>query len=1265
MNGFDLDHLPYAVAELPTGGTGLVTRLGDRALELGSLVEAVPELGEATLDALLAAGPATWASAREAVRAAAAGGTLPAHEVDSLTLRLAFTVADYVDFYASEHHATNVGRVLRPDAEPLPPNYKHLPIGYHGRAGTVLVSGSDVRRPSGQRLPAGSSGGVPQPELGPSRRLDLEAELGFVVGAGSPLGSPVPVADFADHVFGVVGLNDWSARDLQAWEYVPLGPFLGKSFATSVSAWVTPLAALDAAWCPLPGQDPRPLPYLAPEVARGLDLDVEIELDGHVVSRPAYREMYWSPEQMLAHLTSNGASLRPGDLFGSGTISGPEPGQRGCLLELSWGGREPFGTEHWEGGRTFLEDGDEVVLRYSAAEHGRRAGHARRGARPGAAGGLTGRTWAQPPPRVYLDATGNRPGSLLWTVAVRPTTPLSLLAAGALTLAITALPTGGAGFAAGPTCQGQRATIVGTDRSDDLTGTSGRDVIVGLGGDDRIDGAGGRDLVCGDDGDDVLAGGDGPDSVYGGAGEDRISGDAGDDYLHGEDGADRLEGGDGDDYAGGDDGDDVLLGGDGDDYLGGGQDDDSLSGDAGDDRVVGDQGKDSVSGGEGGDALSGGDGDDKVAGGADDDELSGGLGDDELLGNSGDDVMQGDNYRTSEEDPDGDDTLDGGPGVDEVQVFKDSDQAGNVRIDLGAGTARGQGSDTLTDVESASAFSPHDDVLIGSAADNTFYSGDGNDLEQGLGGDDTFLGAAGDDVIEGGDGSDTDDLSNQRTRVTVNLLSDLATGRRLGRDTLDSVENVTGGPKADTLTGDGAANTLLGGLGRDTLRGGAGDDVLRGGGNNAQFTDRVDRLSGGPGDDVLDGDDLPTGDKLVDAAAAAGHDQIDFSSAESPVVVDLAAGTATGEGNDTLLHIDDVVGSPQDDVLVGNDLANELNGAAGDDVVQGAGGDDEIEGSAGDDTMDGGEGRDLITFTFAGDPVTLDLAAGTATGQGTDTVTGMEDVVGSLFSDDLTGDDGPNVIDAALGADTVNGLGGSDTLIGERGDDTLDGGDDADDIDPGLGDDSVAGGPGADHVVASPGADALDGGDGVDTVDYSLADASVEIDLAAGTARSTQDDTVTTFENVIGSDFDDQVLGDDQANDLDGRLGVDTISGRGGDDLLTGGAMRNRDFVSGGPGIDTVSYAPSGHWVVVDLAGGFSEGAGQDVLVGLENVIGSRESDDLRGDNGPNTIDGGVGDDQIELRGGDDHAIGGLGTDFASGGSGIDLCETEFSSGCE
>jgi fumarylacetoacetase len=380
-SSFDLDNLPYGVFR-PGGGPARVgVRIGDHVLDAGAvasygrealLAEGRPFEGpdlmllwqQPSLNVFLAAGRPVWDVARawltevlgEEVHAERTAPHL--FGVREVELLLPFEVADYVDFYASEQHATNVGRIFRPDGEALTPNWKHLPIGYHGRAGTVVVSGTEIRRPSGQGRPSGGGG---PPPFGPSRRLDIEAELGFVVGTPSASGC-VPTSAFTEHVFGVTPLNDWSARDIQAWEYVPLGPFLGKSFATSVSPWVTPLAALEAARVELPGQDPAPLPYLQVDEPAGYDVAFEVELNGEVVSRPPYAAMYWSPAQMLAHLTVNGASLRTGDLFASGTISGPERDQRGSFLELSWGGSEPFGTQ----GRTFLEDGDEVVLRASA-----------------------------------------------------------------------------------------------------------------------------------------------------------------------------------------------------------------------------------------------------------------------------------------------------------------------------------------------------------------------------------------------------------------------------------------------------------------------------------------------------------------------------------------------------------------------------------------------------------------------------------------------------------------------------------------------------------------------------------------------------------------------------------------------------------------------------------------------------------------------------------------------------------------------------------
>ncbi len=371
-SGFDVDHLPFGVFARSGEHPRVAVRIGDQVLDLSivaaaDMVDTHALFDQPTLNPFMAAGPTVWASTRAWITGLLTDQTErdlvePAlSPVDSVTMLMPFSVGDYVDFYASEHHASNVGRMFRPDAVPLLPNWKHLPVGYHGRSGTVVVSGTDVVRPSGQRKAPDADA----PTYGPSQRLDIEAELGFVVGVPSAMGERVGTDDFARHTFGVVGLNDWSARDIQAWEYVPLGPFLGKSFATSISAWVTPLAALAAAWTELPGQDdPEVLDYLRVDGPAGLDIDVEVVLAGEVVARPPYRTMYWSPAQMLAHTTVNGASVRTGDLWGSGTVSGPDRDQRGSLLELSWGGKEPFTVAGRE--RTFLEDGDEVTLRYSA-----------------------------------------------------------------------------------------------------------------------------------------------------------------------------------------------------------------------------------------------------------------------------------------------------------------------------------------------------------------------------------------------------------------------------------------------------------------------------------------------------------------------------------------------------------------------------------------------------------------------------------------------------------------------------------------------------------------------------------------------------------------------------------------------------------------------------------------------------------------------------------------------------------------------------------
>lgn len=369
---FGPDNLPYGVCSTPEDPdrTRIVVRYGDYALDAGAAAEAFGSehaelLRQPLLGPLMAAGRPVWQAVRAQLQEWLTGGEHREttarflRPLSQVTMRLPFEVADYVDFYASEHHATNVGKIFRPDNAALPPNWKHLPIGYHGRAGTVVVSGTPVVRPQGQRKPPHEDA----PSFGPTRRLDIEAEVGFVVGRPSALGARVPLSGFRDHVFGVTLLNDWSARDIQGWEYVPLGPFLGKSFATSVSAWITPLDALDSARIAPPERDVPLLPYLedaAEPEPGGFDLRITVSINGHTVAEPPFSAMYWTAAQQLAHMTVNGASLRTGDLYASGTVSGPGRSQRGCLLELTWGGQEPL--ELPDGSRKFLDDGDEVTL---------------------------------------------------------------------------------------------------------------------------------------------------------------------------------------------------------------------------------------------------------------------------------------------------------------------------------------------------------------------------------------------------------------------------------------------------------------------------------------------------------------------------------------------------------------------------------------------------------------------------------------------------------------------------------------------------------------------------------------------------------------------------------------------------------------------------------------------------------------------------------------------------------------------------------------
>jgi fumarylacetoacetase len=352
----------------------------DRKLFAGSLADLGAACAAPTLNALMALGSAARAELRRVVsgwlrdRSEHRARVEPLlRSMQQIALRVPAAIGDYTDFYASIFHATNVGSMLRPD-EPLLPNYKHVPIGYHGRASSIVVSETAVRRPHGQTKP---DGGAP-PVFGPSRRLDYELEVGAFIGTGNSLGSPIAIDDAEEHLFGLCLLNDWSARDIQQWEYQPLGPFLAKSFATTVSPWVITIEALEPFRAPLaarPDGDPQPPDYLSSDaVLRRGAFDVRLEvglrtaqmraagMPPHVVSRSNLKHLYWTIGQLVTHHASNGCNLRPGDLVATGTVSGPTRESRGCMLELTWRGTEPLTLPTGET-RRFLEDGDEVVFR--------------------------------------------------------------------------------------------------------------------------------------------------------------------------------------------------------------------------------------------------------------------------------------------------------------------------------------------------------------------------------------------------------------------------------------------------------------------------------------------------------------------------------------------------------------------------------------------------------------------------------------------------------------------------------------------------------------------------------------------------------------------------------------------------------------------------------------------------------------------------------------------------------------------------------------
>ncbi|MGO1074610.1 hypothetical protein [Inquilinus sp. CA228] len=858
--------------------------------------------------------------------------------------------------------------------------------------------------------------------------------------------------------------------------------------------------------------------------------------------------------------------------------------------------------------------------------------------------------------------------------------------------------TGQGGDAAGDTLSG----------IENLEGSAFGDTLTGDAAANDLFGGAGNDGLYGKEGDDVLLGGAGADALSGWLGFDvasyavstgQVSVDLAAGAANGGDGTgDTLTGIEGvigsdfNDGLAGDAEDNLLRGGAGNDTLGGRAGDDVLHGGAGADVLSGYDGIDlatwfdSAAGvtvslitntGQGGDAV--GDtlaGIENLEGSAFADQLSGDASDNTLRGGAGDDGLYG---------KEGDDVLLGGAGADALSGWLGFDVAsyagstGQVGVDLATGTANGGDGtgDTLSGIEGLIG-SDFNDGLAGDAEDNELHGGAGNDTLGGRAGDDVLHGGAGADVLSGYDGVDLATWFDSAAGVTVSLNTNTGQGGDAAGDTLASIENLEGSAFNDTLYGNAGDNLLIGAAGNDTLGGGDGDDVLIGGTG-------ADTLSGQGGFDMA-----------LYAGAAA-------------VTVDLATGKGeAGAAGDTLSGIEMLVGSDFADTLRGNAAANVLIGGEGDDTLQGQAGDDALSGGVGADTLAGGDGIDVALYDDATAAVNVNLATGEGiAGAGGDTLSGIEDLVGSQFNDWLRGDAGGNALSGNAGVDTIEGNDGDDLLIGGAGADRLNGGAGIDMVSyrasaagvtaslnsstfvggeaegdvltaiedlegsafndvlygsavgnlliGGDGADTLGGMAGDDTLVGGAGADVLAGGDGWDFALYGDAAAAVVIDLAAGTAEGgAAGDRLTGIESLVGSTFGDRLLGNSAGNTLVGGDGDDTLDGGAGDDLLAGGA--GADALEGGDGRDLAAYDDATTAVNVNLATGIGQaGAAGDSLSGIEDLLGSAFSDWLRGNDGANTLIGAAGVDTLEGGAGDDVLIGGVGGDVLKGGEGWDL----------
>jgi Ca2+-binding RTX toxin-like protein len=828
--------------------------------------------------------------------------------------------------------------------------------------------------------------------------------------------------------------------------------------------------------------------------------------------------------------------------------------------------------------------------------------------------------------------------------ATRTRPPLPAVALLALLPALLAPLVAAAPAAAAELCGGFAATKVGTARADVIVGTGSRDVIVGLGGDDELYGLDGDDLFCGGPGDDVITGGAGSDGVSYLEAYNPVQADLSRDTATNDgQGTDDL----------------IEV--------------EEVVGTPYDDRIIGDQYDNRLVGMGGNDVLAGGAGADVLA-------------DQDLRPTEGDVFIPGA----------GSDEIYGGIGADVVDFLDITGSAGAapVVVDLATGTATGQGNDVMSSVEGARG-TALGDTVTGSGSANTIEGRGGNDRLLGGDGADTLLGGAGDDTLDGQAGTDRASFADATRAITADLAAGTATGD--GRDSLLRIESLLGGPGADRLFGGPASDTLEGGPGNDRLDGRGGRDLLTfvssplyveadlltgvatGDATGTDVLIALENLRGSRYGDRLRGNDGPNtivvgqGDVVEgrggadvldggDVAAHAPHEwTLSFEHAPGKVTLDGTTGRTGGAaGVDTIeVSAQRIIGSPFSDTLRCDETLTfcDVDAGKGDDTIVGSGGDDRLQPGLGNDRVDGAAGTNQVTYLNATAPVTVDLATGRATGQGTDALTRVTRVRGSSSNDTITAAGAGCSVDAADGDDRVTIVGTAGCyVLGSYGNDTITGGAGPDDIHGEAGNDVVQAGAGNDQVWGDLGDDRLDGGAGTDMLMfYASVTVPVRVDLAAGTIAGLGTDTATAFEDVYGGSGADTIRGTDGPNHLHGYTGNDTIFGGGGDDWIEASGGNDwvdagsgedtielsfgDDMAYGGDGVDTLSYVQSLTPVSVNLEARVAQGEGTDRFLQVENITGSTKADELRGDLGPNVIDGGQGTDACDGAGGTDQLI--------------------------